>query len=61
MLKFCDMSESRTQIPAKINSLKVNDKTPWNSLRWKYQHKQITSTGEKMLEPIKSPFWENWT
>ena len=35
-------------------------KRSWDSLRCKYQLKQITKTREKMLQPMKTAFWEKW-
>ena len=39
----------------------VNVKNSWDSVRCKYQLKQITKTRKKLkTEKIKTEFWEKW-
>ena len=39
----------------------INVKNSWESLRYKFQLKHITKSREKMLQPMKTAFWEKWT
>ena len=35
-------------------------KNLWESLRSKFQLKQMTKSKEKILQPIKTAFWKKW-
>ena len=38
----------------------INFEKSWESLRCKFQLKQITKSGEKMSQPMKPEFWEKF-
>ena len=38
----------------------INVKSSWECLRCKFQLLQITKSREKILQPMKTAFWEKW-